>query len=193
MRLFGLTGGIGMGKSTASDFLAQQGIAVMDTDRIARQLVEPGQPAFSEVVATFGADLVDGSGHLRRDELARRVFGDTEARQKLESILHPRIRETWLKQVEQWRAEKRPLGVVVIPLLFETNAEANFNATVCVACSAVTQRERLRTRQWTDAQINQRIAAQMPIERKLHLSTYVAWSEGQVEVLNEQLRRIFKS
>lgn len=192
MRLFGLTGGIGMGKSTASDFLAQQGIAVVDTDQIARQLVEPGEPALSEIVAAFGADLVDASGRLRRDELARRVFGDTEARQKLEHILHPRIRETWLRQVEQWRAEKRPLGVVVIPLLFETNAEANFNATVCVACSTATQRARLRARQWTDAQIDQRIAAQMPIERKLHLSTYVAWSEGRMEVLQEQLRRIFK-
>lgn len=191
MRLFGLTGGIGMGKSTASDFLTQGGIPVVDTDQIARQLVEPGQPALAELVAVFGAQLLDGSGRLRRDELARRVFADPEARRKLEAILHPRIRETWLKQVEQWRAEKRPLGVVVIPLLFETQAEHYFDATVCVACSAATQRERLRTRDWTDAQIDQRIAAQMPVERKLHFSTYVAWSEGRVEVLAEQLKRIF--
>src|ERR1700745_599585 len=119
MKLYGLTGGIGMGKSTTEKLLRERGIAVVDTDLIARQIVEPGQPALSEIKTLFGPDILGADGRLRRDELARRVFGDATARKNLESILHPRIRAIWQEQVEAWRKEGRPAGVVVIPLLFE--------------------------------------------------------------------------
>ena len=190
MKLFGLTGGIGMGKSTAAEILRQRGIALTDSDLIARQVVEPGQPAQREIAQAFGADLLDRDGRLRRDELAKRVFADEAARKQLEAILHPRIRAVWQAQAAEWRAAGRPVGVAVIPLLFETGAEKHFDATICVACSAATQRERLQARGWTLDQIDQRNRAQWPIERKIALADYVLWTEGTIDVLGEQLARI---
>jgi dephospho-CoA kinase len=190
MKTFGLTGGVGMGKSTSAQLLLGRGIALVDTDDLARQVVEPGQPALVEVRERFGPDILGADGRLRRDELARRVFADPNARADLEAILHPRIRQLWLDQVQQWRAENRPLAVVVIPLLFETNAETHFDATICVACSAATQRQRLRARGWSPDQIDQRIHAQWSIDRKIAKADYVVWTEGPLEVHAQQLGKI---
>lgn len=190
MKLYGLTGGIGMGKSTAAQSLAARGVAVVDTDALARQLVTPGQSALAEIQNAFGAEILSPAGELRRDVLARRVFADAAARQKLEAILHPRIRERWLAQIAEWRAAGRAAAVVVIPLLFETHAEANFDQIICVACSAATQRERLRARGWTAEQISQRIAAQWPVEKKMALAHHVVWTEGKPDVMAAQLAQV---
>src|SRR5262245_2370756 len=120
MKLFGLTGGIGMGKSAAAQILTERGIPVVDTDSLARKVVEPGQPALKEITQAFGDGMVDSAGELRRDELAKIVFSDSSAREKLESITHPRIKELWGREAESWRARQEPIGVIVIPLLFET-------------------------------------------------------------------------
>jgi dephospho-CoA kinase len=192
MKVLGLTGGIGMGKSTSAQFLQKRGIRVVDTDALARQVVEPGQPALAEVIAAFGPETVGPDGRLRRDELARRVFADPAARQRLEKILHPPIRKLWRAQTETWRAEGAPLAVVVIPLLFETKAEAELDATICIACSAATQQERLRTRGWTPEQIEQRLQAQWPIEQKIARADYLIWTEGSLEVHAAQLDRILR-
>ena len=192
MKTFGLTGGIGMGKSTAADLLRKRALPVVDSDVIAREVVEPGQPALAEVQQVFGGDIVGADGRLRRDELARRVFADAEARRKLEEILHPRIRAIWQAQLESWRAERRPAAVAVIPLLFETDGARHFDATICVACSANTQRQRLRARGLTDEQIDQRIAAQLPVDQKMTLADYVIWTEGGLDVHEAQLQRIFR-
>ena len=192
MNLIGLTGGIGMGKSTAAQWLLGHGLPVVDTDQLARDVVEPGQPALVEILRAFGTDLAGPDGRLRRDELARRVFADADARRQLESITHPRIRAAWGERVAAWRAEKQPRGVVVIPLLYETEAAPLFDTIVCVACSAATQRERLRARGWTEEQLNQRIAAQWPVERKMALAHYVVWTEGDLEVHAGQLERILR-
>jgi dephospho-CoA kinase len=181
-----------MGKSTAADLLRKRGLSVVDSDVIARQVVEPGQPALEEVQRLFGADIVGADGRLRRDELARRIFTDPEARRRLEGILHPRIRTVWQDQFRTWQAAGHPAAVAVIPLLFETGASHDFDAIVCVACSAATQRKRLRVRGWTDDQIDQRLAAQWPIEQKMALSDYVVWTEGGLEVHEAQLQRIFR-
>jgi dephospho-CoA kinase len=187
MMVLGLTGGIGMGKSACARFLAERGIPLVDTDELARQLVEPAQPALEQIRTAFGPGLLDAQGRLRRAELARRVFSDEAARGRLESILHPPIRRRWRAQVEAWRAQGRPLAVVVIPLLFETQAEKELDATLCVACSQATQGRRLRLRGWPEAQILQRIAAQWPVERKIAAADYVIWSEGSLEVHAAQL------
>jgi len=190
MKLFGLTGGIGMGKSTSARFLAGLGLPVADTDAIAREIVQPGQEALEEVKRRFGDGIVGSGGELKRDELARRVFADAKARRDLERILHPRIRRIWLSQVEQWREEGKLMGAVIIPLLFETGAEKHFDATICVTCGEATQRARLLERGWTIEQIRQRIDAQWPIEKKLLLSNYVIWTEGDLDVHREQLERV---
>jgi dephospho-CoA kinase len=210
MKVCGLTGGIGMGKSTAAGFFQKHGARIVDTDGLARQLVQPGQPALNEIQIAFGKDLVSPDGRLRREALARIIFADAAARRRLEAILHPRIRECWLAQIETWRAaSKRPaatvrehrgsdggrrehhmLAVVVIPLLFETHAESAFDKTVCVACSAATQRQRLLNRGWTPEQIQQRNAAQWPIEQKIARADFVVWTEGGPETCAPQIDRI---
>jgi dephospho-CoA kinase len=189
MKLLGLTGGIGMGKSITAQFLRERGAEIADSDELARQLVEPGQPALNEIQAAFGKNIV-ADGRLRRDELARIVFSDAAARKKLETILHPRIRERWLAQTEIWRKENRALAVVVVPLLFETQAESGFDKIICVACSAATQHERLLARGWTPEQIRRRLAAQWPIEQKIACSDFVVWTEGSLDVSAQQVERV---
>jgi dephospho-CoA kinase len=193
MKVCSLTGGAGMGKSTAAQFLREHGTQIVDTDELARQLVEPGQPALAEIRTVFGESIVAPDGRLRRDELARIVFSDPAARQRLETILHPRIRERWLAQIETWRGEKQALAVVVIPLLFETQAESGFDRIICVACSAATQRERLLARGWTAGQIQQRLAAQWPIEQKMSRSDFIVWTEGTLDICARQVDRILAS
>ena len=190
MKVCGLTGGVGMGKSTAAQLLRQHGAQVVDTDELARQFVQPGQLALMEIQTVFGKGMVAPDGQLCRDELAQLVFTDPAARKKLEAILHPRIRERWLVQIESWRKENCVLAVVVIPLLFETGAESHFDKIICAACSAPTQRQRLLSRGWTPEQIQQRLAAQWPVERKIARSDFVVWTDGSLEVHAQQIERI---
>ena len=190
MKVLGLTGGIGMGKSACAALLSARAIPIIDTDELARDVVELGQAALAEIERTFGRGVLDESGRLRRDELARVVFADSNARVRLEQILHPRIRERWRAQVERWRSEDHPLAVVVIPLLFETGAEKELDRTLCVACSAATQRTRLLARGWPNEQIQQRNAAQWPVERKLALADFVIWTEGDLALHAAQLDRV---
>jgi dephospho-CoA kinase len=187
MKLCGLTGCVGMGKSTAAGFFLEPGARVVDTDELARELVQPGQPALVEIRHEFGGEVFLPDGSLNRVALAEKVFADDAARKKLEAILHPRIRERWSTQVAAWRKENVPLAVVVIPLLFETQAETAFDKIICVACSPQSQRERLQARGWTDDQICRRIAAQLPVEQKLARSHFVVWTEGVVEVHRLQI------
>jgi dephospho-CoA kinase len=191
MKLFGLTGGIGTGKSTSAGLLAHRGISVIDTDTIAREITAPGQPALVEIATAFGNDLIDALGKLRRAALGEIVFASPEKLTRLEAILHPRIREVWTRQVENWRRENKPAAVVVIPLLFETNAQTRFDAVLCTACSTATQHERLKGRGWSEQQIEQRLAAQWPLEKKIAASNHVIWTEASLEIHERQLERIF--
>jgi len=193
MNLLGLTGGVGMGKSTAANLLRGLGVAVIDTDDLARQLVEPGQPALAEIQARWGSSVIGPGGRLLRDVLAERVFADAQARGDLEAILHPRIRAEWLAQSERWQEEGRPVGVVVIPLLFETKAAKHFDAVSCTGCTAATQLNRLLARGWSPDQVGQRLAAQWPLEKKMALADFVVWTEGDLEVHAEQLKRVLRS
>ena len=190
MKVIGLTGGIGMGKSTSAQLLQWRGAMVVDTDDLARQVVEPGQPALAEVEAAFGNDIIGADKRLRREQLARVVFGDAAARERLEEILHPRIRELWRAKVGGWRSDGRKLAVVVIPLLFETGAETEVDAVICVACTAATQHERLAARGWAPAEIEQRNAAQWPVAEKIARAHHVVWTEAGMDVHAQQLYRI---
>ena len=188
-RVIGITGGGGMGKSTAAKLLREQGVPVLDSDDLSREVVAVGEPALAEIGKIFGADFLD-NGKLDRAKMAAHIFGNDAERKKLEAIIHPRVRERWLAQMETWRADDVPLGVVVIPLLFEVGAEAEFDFIICVACTGNTQRERLRGRGWDDAQIAGRIAAQMEVTKKIERADQVLWTEGDVSLLREQLQSI---
>jgi dephospho-CoA kinase len=193
LRTIALTGGIGMGKTTAAERLGAAGHAVVDTDQVARDLVEPGQGALADIRGAFGVEVLDSQGQLRREELARRVFADPVARRRLEEILHPRIRAVWESRIEDWRREGRRLAVVVIPLLFEIEAERQFDRTVCLACSERSQRVRLQARGWSEQEIQGRLAAQLPTRTKMERADYVVWTEGDLRLLDEQLRRLLEA
>jgi len=193
MKVLGITGGIGMGKSTSGELLRKRGIPVVDTDVLAREVVEPGEPALEEVVAAFGREVLDANGRLKRAEVARRVFANPPLREKLEAILHPRIRQRWLAQIQSWRAEGHALAAVIIPLLFETNAQSQCDVTICVACSADTQQKRLLARGWPAEQIAQRVAAQWATSKKIEAADFLVWTESSLEVHGAQLQRVLKT
>ena len=176
----GLTGGVGMGKSTASQFLNDLGFKVADTDDIARKLVEPGKPALEDIVKAFGTEVLQDNGELNRKKAAEIIFSDDSKRLKLEEILHPLIREAWELRLNKWSLENEKLGVVVIPLLYETECERYFDKVVCMACSKDIQRQRLRQRCWSDLEIDQRIKAQLLIEEKMSRADYVIWTNGSI-------------
>lgn len=188
--MFGLTGGIAMGKTAVSLALAARGERVVDTDEIARALVEPGQASLEDICGEFGKGILASDGRLNRGALAELVFAEDARRKKLEAILHPRIRAAWRKQVEEWRGNGAERVLVVIPLLFETGAEKELDRTLCVACAKSTQAARLRERGWSDAQARQRIEAQWPIERKMDRADGVIWNESTLEVAAEQAMRL---
>lgn len=182
-----------MGKSTSQSILTEKSVPVIDTDQLARLVVEPDQPALQEIIASFGTGVLTADGHLDRSAMARLVFSQSEARRRLEAILHPRIRERWAAEVGRWRGEGFSLGAVVIPLLFETDAPSSFDAIVCVACSAAAQRDRLMVRGWMEEEIRQRIAAQWPVEKKIAASDYIVWTDGDLESHAAQWDRVIAS
>src|SRR5262245_40563877 len=136
MLLIGLTGGIGMGKSTVAEYLVRRGEMLVDTDVLARAFVQPGESALAEIRSAFGDAAFDSDGGLNRQALGTLVFNSAELRRKLEAILHPRIRAAWRAQAERWRAAGVNRAVIVIPLLYETGAQAELDKVICVACSA---------------------------------------------------------
>jgi len=193
MITMGLTGGIGAGKSEASEYLKRLGIPVLDTDVVARELVTPGQPALDEIVAAFGSAILDSQGLLDRSALGQKVFGNSVARQRLEGILHPRIYEGWTAWIREQSLQDQRLCAVVIPLLYEKGYDSHFQVTLALGCTPQTQRQRLHQRQWTDRMIDQRLAAQWPMSEKLQRANYCLWSEGQREALYQQIETVLKS
>ncbi len=190
MKVFGLTGGIGMGKSTAARCFSEQGVPVVDTDDLAREIVQPGEPALQEIRDAFGPTVINATGGLLRSELAKIVFADDPARRRLEQILHPRIRALWKARVQAWEKDGISKSCVVIPLLFETGAEADLDWVVCVACTVETQAARLAQRGWSAGEIQARLASQLSIHEKIARSRQVLWNEGSVELLAAQVARV---
>jgi len=193
MKVIGLTGGIGMGKSTSGQLLQQWLVPVVDTDSLARQVVDPGQPALREIESTFGPGVIGADGRLDREALARLVFADDPRRKTLEAIVHPRIRELWQSHVALWKSEQRSRCVVIIPLLYETGTAPQFDSIICVACSATSQWQRLIARGWTEEQIRQRLGAQWPIQQKMDLAHYLVWTEAGLDTHAAQLERIIST
>jgi dephospho-CoA kinase len=188
--IYGLTGGVGMGKSTVAKLIEEMGVPVVDSDVLARKVVEPGEYALIEIAAQFGDEYLDAEGGLDREKMARLVFECESERLRLETIIHPRVREGWQDQMVDWRVQEIPAGVVVIPLLYEVGVGDEFDGVLCVACTGNTQRERLRQRGWDDAQIAGRIGAQMDIAEKMVLADHVIWNEGGTGLLRDQITRI---
>ena len=190
MSVFGLTGGVGMGKTTVADMLSERGVELVDTDSIARQLTAIGGAALPAIVSAFGESVISASGGLDRESMARLVFQNSSERQKLESILHPLIRKQWQSRVVAFQNRSEAHLVVVIPLLFETGVEHAFDRLVCVACSEKDQLLRLAKRGWSEQHSIDRIRSQWPIERKMALCDVVVWTGCSLELSQRQIEGI---
>jgi dephospho-CoA kinase len=186
----GLTGGIGSGKTAASDHFARLGAEVIDTDLLSRELVEPGQPALKEIVDSFGAQVLTGDGHLDRARLGELVFGRPEARQQLEAILHPRIREAMLLRAEQSQA---PYVVFVIPLLFETGQQALVDRVLLIDVPEDLQRARVAERdQLDDARITRIMSAQTDRETRRSNADDIVCNDGDIASLHAEIEKLHR-
>jgi dephospho-CoA kinase len=186
----GLTGGIGSGKTAASDHFARLGAEVIDSDLISRELVEPGQPALNEIVATFGEQVLTPERRLDRARLRKRVFDDTEARHRLEQILHPRIRATMLDRAEKSPA---PYVVLVIPLLFETGQQALVDRILLIDVPEEIQRARVARRDRLDpAQIDAILRAQTDRDTRLREADDVIRNDGSLSGLHTAVEALHR-
>jgi dephospho-CoA kinase len=190
--LVGLTGGIATGKSTVSGMLRGLGAEIIDADRLAREVVEPGQPAFKQIVAEFGAGVVGPDGALDRKKLGAIVFADPERRQRLEALTHPAIRERFQARLDELAA-RGFAGLVFFdaPVMIESGSYKNMDRMVVVVTDEATQMARLRGRDGTDdAEGRQKIASQMPLAEKAKLADHVIDNSGDREATAAQVRRV---
>ena len=152
-----LTGGIGSGKTAVSEAFARHGVPVIDTDVLAREVVEPGQPALQEIVEVFGKTCLNATGTLDRAYLRRVIFADAGRRQELEAILHPRILRALRERLATLQA---PYCLVVVPLLVETGLDQQFERILVVDVPEKVQIERIMARDQVDAEQARRILGQ---------------------------------
>jgi len=180
----GLTGGIGCGKSSALRFFAEAGAATVDTDALVRELLAGDAALIAAVRAAFGAEVMDAEGRVDRARLGRRVFGDSEALSLLESLVHPRVRRRWMRELR----ENHPVLIVEIPLLFEKDLQGHFARTICVSCSPEVQEARLKARGMTESQIQYRRQRQLPIGEKMRRADSIIHNNGSLDHLRDQVQ-----
>jgi dephospho-CoA kinase len=187
----GLTGGIGSGKSEVARLLREKGAVVIDSDRLARDVVQPGTEGFDRVVAEFGTDVVDASGHLDRPRLASIVFADAAAREKLNAIVHPLVRVA--AESASRDAPQHAVVVQDVPLLVESGLVDQFDAVIVVATPPETQLHRLVTgRAMSEDDARARIAAQASLADKMAVADFVVDNTGTLEELSERVDSLWE-
>jgi dephospho-CoA kinase len=193
MRVFGLTGGVASGKSAVAARLRARGVAVIDADQVARDVVVPGSDGLAEVVAAFG-DVLAGDGTLDRKRLGAVVFADAGARQRLEAILHPRIAAETARRLAELDASGVEIACYDAALLVERGLHATFRPLVVVAVPREVQRARLMQRDGIDAaEAERRIDSQWPLERKVAVADFVIDNRGTLEELDGKVDRVLAS
>jgi dephospho-CoA kinase len=190
MRVVGLTGGIGTGKSTVSKMLRELGATVIDADEATRAVQAPGSPGLRRLVDEFGNGIITPEGELDRAALADIVFQDPAARERLNGIVHPLVRQ-WMAERQQEAAERDdPVVVMDIPLLFESRGAGAFETVIVVyAPEEVAVRRLVAKRGIREDQARARIAAQMPIEEKRRLASHVIDNTGSLAELRREVER----
>jgi dephospho-CoA kinase len=197
MLRLGLTGGIASGKSAVAAMLRELGFSVLDADSLAHKLIEPGQPAHSDVLREFGQSVLAPDARVDRTKLSAIVFNDRSKLDRLNAIVHPRVAEVVFRQFDEWqRTGMRDAGFVEAALLIESGIHNNLDGLVVAWCEPQQQLERLLARGLSEAEARRRIAAQLPVEEKLRLATEKIDCSGsldetrrQVQALASKLRR----
>lgn len=193
MKLIGLAGGIATGKSTVASMLRQLGAKIVDADELAREIVEPGQEAWQEIVAAFGGEIVREDKSIDREKLRKKIFRDKKSRKRLESITHPHIRTLGQQRIQQLAAEGAEIVVYMAPLLFENQVQLWLRPVILVACDPATQKRRLQKRDGLNKkEIEQHLKAQMPLDEKRQLADFVIENNGSVEELKKQVQEVWR-
>jgi dephospho-CoA kinase len=193
--LVGLTGGIATGKSTVAAAFRDLGAVVIDADVLAREVVEPGQPAYEEIVAAFGRGILDADGRIDRKALGAVVFADPVERRRLEAITHPRIRERLRAKLAEL-AERGFEGVVIFDaaLMIESGNYRQMDRLVVVVASEEAQLERQRARDRTSAEdAARRIRSQMPLAQKAELADHVIDNSGDLATTRARVREVHRA
>lgn len=185
MLIIGITGGIGSGKTAASDYLGSRGITVVDADQVSRQVVEPGQPALEQIRAQFGDQVLQADGQLDRAALREIVFADPEQRRVLESITHPAIATEIRNQLER---SDSPYSILVSPLLLETDQHQLVDRVLLVDVPESVQVERTARRDEVPGdQVRHIMAAQMDRQERRRKADDIVLNDGSLADLHEQL------
>jgi dephospho-CoA kinase len=190
--LVGLTGGIATGKSTVSAMFRELGCVIIDADVLAREVVEPGEPAYEDIVAEFGSGVVQADGTLDRQRLGAIVFADPARRKRLEAITHPRIRERFARRLSEL-TEQRVEGLVIFDaaVMIESGNYRNMDRLIVVATDEATQGARLRGRDGIgEEEAARKMASQMPVAEKAKLADHVIDNAGERAVTEAQVRRV---
>ncbi|MEZ5414799.1 MAG: dephospho-CoA kinase [Opitutaceae bacterium] len=185
--VIGITGGMGCGKSTAAQLIADAGYRLIDSDALIRERVLTAPEVVAAVRARLGDEVVDQTGRIDRRSLAARVFDQPAELAWLEELTHPRLFALWREELLRGEVDR---WVFEVPLLFEKQLENWFDFTVCVACSPSQQIARLEQRGIPRALAEQRISKQLPLATKLELSDIVLWNDGSIEFLRMQVDRM---
>ena len=191
MKIIGLTGGIGTGKSTVSAYLAQKGCKIIDADLISHQMTEAGSPCLAEIRDAFGEEVFLRDGNLDRKKVGRLVFADATKKKTLEQIITRRVIEKTLRILQDCRARQETLVVLDAPLLFECGMQHYTDETWLVVCRTETRLRRIAARDGlAEEDIQKRIANQMSTEQKEKLADYIidnsrdlAWLYAQIDTL----------
>jgi dephospho-CoA kinase len=191
MLRLGLTGGIASGKSAVAAMLREMGFAVLDADSLAHRLIEPGNPAYDEVLQEFGQAVLAPGGRVDRAKLSAIVFNDRARLDRLNAIVHPRVAEIVFRQFSEWeRAGTRDAAFVEAALLIESGIHKKLDGLVVAWCEPQQQLERLVARGLSEAEARRRIAAQLPVAEKLRLATEKIDCSGSLEQTRLQVQSL---
>ena len=190
--ILGLTGGIATGKSTVASYFHSQGVPLIDSDVIARQVVEPGQQGLKNIVEAFGPMILTRDGQLDRKGLGQLIFSDEKKRTLLNDVLRSELRGAILAEIKAARLSTAPLIVVDIPLLFEADYQGEVDQVMVVATTDARQVFRLMARdQISKEEAQQKIASQWPIQAKIALADVVIDNSGTLLQTEEQIMKSF--
>ena len=191
MSVFGLTGGIGAGKSTVASLFQEAGIPVVFADDVGREVVSKGSEGLSAIVELFGPDLIDDTGNLDRRKLGGIVFKDPQKRTRLESILHPLVQDRSRSLFVQLGNAGNQIIIYESALLFETNRHTEMHGVILVSASEETRIARVQERDSSNAEdVRRRIQAQMADDDKRKLCEYLIENDGDIERLSAQVARV---